>query len=122
MPDINQIIEQNKAIPFVDRIINRHKYPVLKDGDYDVSHKMADAEVDGKYIAFPTVAMKEGKLTDLSMAGLDPVGEALKSRNFIEFKTPEEAQYFSKHYKQYWNRPFQRYNRIKRAKPGGRVP
>ncbi|RJQ58944.1 MAG: hypothetical protein C4530_09990 [Desulfobacteraceae bacterium] len=105
--EITAAIEKNRNIPFVQRIIDKDSYPALKEGDLDVTHKMAWADVGGKYLAFPTVEMVDGKLTDLESAGIDPVKHAIENKNFIEFPTPEEADRFSKDYKRYWetNKP-----------------
>lgn len=102
---IIKIIEQNKNVPFVDRIINKDKYPTIKEGDYDVTHKMAWGESEGKYYVFPTVEMIGGKLVDLGAAGIDPLKHALDSNNFISFDNAQDADSFSKNYKSYWGNP-----------------
>ena len=103
--DIFNTIEKNKAVPFVDRIINKNKYPSLKDpktGE-DMTHMMSWGEVGGKYYVFPTIEMINGKLTNMIESGIDPFDYALKNKNYIEFDTPDMADYFSKNYKTYWD-------------------
>lgn len=97
-----KILQQHSKVPFVDRVLNKSKYPMLKEGDYDVTHKMAYAQVGDKYIVFPTVVYQDGKLIDLEKQGIDAVAYALKNKNFIEFTNPLEAHWFSQHYKDVW--------------------
>ena len=102
--DIFNTIEKNKAVPFVDRIINKNKYPSLKDPKTgkDMTHMMSWGESGGKYYVFPTIEMINGKLVDMTESGMNPFDYALKNKNYIEFDTPDAADYFSKNYKKYW--------------------
>lgn len=84
---------------FKDRIKHPERYPKLKEGDYDVTHKMAWGQVDDKYIAFPTVVYEGGKLVDLVKEGRDPIEYAINYRGFKEFETAEEAERYTKTYK-----------------------
>lgn len=103
--DINSIIEQNKFIPWVDRIINKDKYPMIKNPDGTVSsHKMAWGQYGDKYVVFPTIEMINGKLVNLPEVGIDPFNHAIKNNAYIGFDTPEQADWFSKNYKQYWGK------------------
>lgn len=55
---------------------------------------MADAEIDGRYIAFPTIQMIDGGLVRLNdRAALD---RALTVGNFVEFPTAKEASEYAK--------------------------
>jgi len=100
---INQILQANKSKSFVDRILNKDRYPTLDlgNGNY-ATHKMAWAKVGEKYYVFPTVLWDGKKLTQY-----DPkkaYGYVKKSNNFISFDTPEEAADFSKNYKLIWEK------------------
>jgi len=55
---------------------------------------MADAEVDGKYIAYPEIQMIDGKLTRLE--GSAALDKALETGNFIEFPTDTEASEYAR--------------------------
>jgi hypothetical protein len=104
VPDLNFIMDTllaNKDKSFVDRIINRRKYPVLDlgNGQY-ATHKMAWNESDGKYHVFPTVLYDGKELRQFSPD--EAYNHAKSTGNFIEFNTPEEADYFSKRYKAFW--------------------
>jgi len=59
------------------------------------SHKMASAEVDGKYIAFPTIVQKKGEdtLTELSVD--EALNYALENNEFLSFSTPYKAQAYA---------------------------
>ena len=50
------VLEANKDVPFVDRILNPDKYPVQKNKDGSIStHLMAYGESDGEYVVYPTL-------------------------------------------------------------------
>jgi hypothetical protein len=103
---MKQILEENKNKPFVDRILNRKYYPTLHlgDGKY-ATHKMAYMQTEDNsgnpiYRVFPTVLYNGDKLKQHNPK------EAFKltsqTGDFIDFKTPEEADQFSKRYKAVW--------------------
>lgn len=96
-----RILAQNAQKSFVQRILQPQNYPVLDLGDGNhATHEMAWTEADGRYFVYPTV-MYDGKKLDK----YDPDtawGHAAKSGNYIEFKDPAEADWFSKNYKQWW--------------------
>lgn len=100
---IRGLLQKNASVPFVDRILNREKYPVLenKDGTYS-THSMAWGEADGKYFVYPTVVPSNG-----GMVRLPPRKaweRAMKEKDFIKFGSPEEADWFSKRYKDVWSK------------------
>ena len=102
MARVFNIIEENKNVPFVDRIRNKDKYPSLKEKGYDVTHKMAWGQIGNRYIVFPTVEIVDDKLVDLDKLGINPAEYALINKNYIEFDNPDDADWFSKNYKKYW--------------------
>ena len=97
-----ELLEQHKGKSFVKRILTPDKYPSLDLGQgRKASHLMSWIEAGGRYFAYPTV-LYDGK------GGLtrhDPRKaweQVRQTGNFIEFDTPEEADWFSKNYKRYW--------------------
>ena len=82
------------------------KYTTLKNKDKTVStHKMANSEVDGRYIAYPTIVQLEGQddLLDLGQTGNLALDYAWKTGEFKEFDTEEEAaEYANNGYKKLW--------------------
>ena len=98
---INQILQENSKKNFVDRIINKDKYPTLDLGNGQVAtHKMAWAEVGGQYVVYPTVVYEGNGLVEL-----DPnvaLQRALQTQEFIPFNAPEDASWFSRNYKKVW--------------------
>ena len=80
---------------FIDRVNNPENYPFISNDDGSIStHRMADAEVDGKFIAFPTIHMSpEGELVELE--GRAALDKALDMGNFVEFPTAEEASEYA---------------------------
>ena len=99
---IKRILSANKEKQFVQRILTPEKYPKLDlgNGQY-ASHLMSWGQVGNKYVVYPTV-LPEGK----GLKQHDPRGawEIVKQNGeYIVFDTPEEADLFSRMYKQYWN-------------------
>jgi len=92
----------NKDKNFIQRIMYPQYFPVLENEDGSVStHSMAWGEVDGKQVVFPTVIQTEdGGLQRLEdESALD---HALRTGEFLEFDTPEEAGWVSENYKLLW--------------------
>lgn len=102
--DISKILSENKNKSFVQRILNPHAYPVLQNPDGTVStHSMAWAEAnDGKFYVYPTVlTTPKGQLVRHSDD--DAWKHTQATGNFLVFDSAEEADYFSKHYKDAWD-------------------
>jgi hypothetical protein len=97
----------NKSKEFIQRILNPEKYPRLDlGGGQYASHKMAWAEVEGKYTVFPTVQLDDGKLREFPWK--KALKRAIESGNYINFDTPEMADWFSKRYKLAWGPSMER--------------
>ena len=100
--DLIKILQANSDKDFVKRIRDRYIYPVLDNGDGSIStHSMADASMDGRHFAYPTVVSN-------NMSGLERLGweEALQRAmiggNYIEFPTQQDANMFARNYKKVW--------------------
>jgi len=70
-------------------------YSIPTEDGGSASHKMASAEVDGKYIAFPTIVQKKGEsgLTEMSVD--EALNYALENNEFLSFSTPYKAQAYA---------------------------
>ena len=99
-----RILESNAKKNFVQRIINPKAYPTMPlEGGQVGTHLMAWAENDGKYIVYPTIQWDGKQLVNW---GPDRgFNEAMKQGEFIEFGTPQEADWFSRSYKRAWDNP-----------------
>jgi hypothetical protein len=99
---INSIITSNGDKSFVRRIIAPNIFPKLANEDGTVStHSMAWGEADGRYFVYPTVVSGE----DSQLRRLDDkeaFDHALRTKEFIELGSAEEADWFSKKYKRVW--------------------
>ena len=86
---------------FVDRYRSPSSNPVIDNNNGTVStHKMAWSSVDGKHLAYPTIAMIDGSLVDLGPQALD---YAMYTGNFKAFDKEEEAaKYAYDGYKSQW--------------------
>ena len=94
------ILMENANKTFVQRIISPDRFPTLDAGNGAVAtHRMAWNEAGGRYFVYPTVLYDGKGLKDYGDAAWD---QAVKSGNFIEFKTPQDAEWFSKRYKGAW--------------------
>lgn len=100
---ILEILEKNKDLGFVQRILHAVDYPSLPNRDGSEStHGMTWGELDGKFLVYPTVIFEEDQLMRL---GPDTaLGHALRSEDFIEFSSMEEAYEFSREYKEFSDR------------------
>ena len=105
MADLNQImqiLQANKEKQFVKRILQKDLYSVLNLPSGDVAtHKMAWGEANGKFLVFPTIRLQEDKSLK-QLKGNEAFNSAIKDREFIEFDSAKEAEYFSQHYKDIW--------------------
>jgi hypothetical protein len=88
-------------VEFVDRYKSPSSNPVINNDDGTVStHRMAYSNVDGKYLAYPTIAMIDGSLVDLGPQALD---YAMYTGQFKEFDKEQEAvKYAYDGYKAQW--------------------
>ena len=87
----SQILEENKDVPFVDRILNPEMYPVEKDEDGNVlSDAMGYDTINGLHIAFPVTRFDGTSIYDDN----DPV-TAFETGNYIAFDTLEQARAFA---------------------------
>lgn len=98
-----ETLNANRNRPFVKRILDPDKFPSLDLGKGKrATHLMSWGQVGDKYVVFPTV-LYDGK--QLTRMGPDEAWRNVsKTDNFIEFSTAEEAERFSKEYKEYWER------------------
>ena len=88
------VLQANREKNFVQRITNPGDWPVVQnpEGGYS-SHRMGSAEVGGRNIVFPTLVYDPS--TNALRAPADPVAEAIRSREYIEFPTPAAAGRFA---------------------------
>ena len=99
---IESILEKNKDKNFVQRIKNPKLRLGNEDGSYS-THSMAWGQVGNQSVVFPTVVeSQKGKLKRLEMP--EAWVNALTNGESISFNTPEEADWFSKNYKNVWKK------------------
>lgn len=85
-------LEANKDTPFVERMLEPDGAPTIPGpGGTTSSHLMAYGEADGKFYAYPTLVQSGDQLVEPQ----DPLGEALRTGNTIEFNTEQEAADFA---------------------------
>lgn len=102
-------IPLNSKLNFEQRVLNPSKYPGLPLSNGDVaSHLMAYNDMtdrNGKpyYMAYPTVVQQGDHLVQLDPR--EAINYALKNNEYRRFNTPEEADYYTKYYKdRFWGK------------------
>ena len=97
---IGWILNQHQDKDFVQRIMKPNESPrIIDDQGNTMTHKMAYEKHGGGWIVFPTI-MRDGR--SLKDYGKNAMMEAVNRGEFIPFKTPAEAEWFSKNYKKIW--------------------
>lgn len=77
-----------------EKRLNDPNAPVLRNPDGTVStHRMASGEVDGRFLAYPTIVMRGDTLAELG--GREAVDYALANREFREFPSEAEARAYA---------------------------
>lgn len=104
---IEDILTTNSRVPFIKRILFPDRAPVTLDPEDPqrrrvMTHKMEYKTADGKAYVHPRVMLDEsGTLRDYGDTAFD---EALKRRDFITFDSPDQADWFTRNYKSYWDK------------------
>ena len=100
---IQQILDENKDKRFVQRILNPDISPYLYNEDKSTSsHIMGYWSTDDGFFVAPTVVDDgEGGLKHLSQG--EAADYAMQSGELIKFNNEEDAKWFSKNYKKYWD-------------------
>ena len=97
---IGWILENNANKDFVQRILKPQESPILDLGEGNIgTHKMEWEKHGNGWIAYPTI-MRDGR--GLKDFGKDAMMKAVNDGEYIEFASPGEAEWFSKHYKSVW--------------------
>lgn len=99
---IDQTLKANMSKSFVKRMYDENPMTLDLGNGQHATHKMAWSDAGGKYVVYPTVLFDGAKLVDY---GNGAMPQAMKSGNYIAFDTPEEADYFSRNYKQALTNP-----------------
>ncbi len=103
---VMDILNANKDKNFVKRILSPDKYPTIDNGDGTYStHLMAWSDApDGKYRVYPTITYDTKSKSLTKLEGDAAYSKADSTGDYIEFETPEEADWFSRNYKKAWNK------------------
>jgi hypothetical protein len=97
---IGWILNQNQDKDFVQRILKPQESPYLDLGDGDIATHMMEYEKHGNgWVVYPRV-MRDGQ--GLKDYGDNAMMKAINDGDYIEFKSPGEAEWFSKNYKKFW--------------------
>jgi len=86
---------------FIDRVMNPEKYPFIENEDGTFStHRMANTEVDGRFIAFPMIQFIPFSNELYEFKDFKTARDyALRTGNFKEFSSEDEALAYARNYK-----------------------
>lgn len=100
---LNKKLREYKSLNFVDRIINKDKYPILDlgNGNY-ATHKMGYSTNDEGAVVYPNViySKEENKLIELPPD--EAYKHAIETGEYIPFESENDADWFSRNYKKVW--------------------
>lgn len=107
---LRALLEANKSKNFVQRIIDPSKYPSYDFGEgVTGTHRMGWASGGEKgnerYYVYPNIIQRtEGaELENLEDDKWTAFDHAMTTGEYLEFNSPEEAEWFTKNYKKYWD-------------------
>tara|TARA_R100001463_G_scaffold16126_3_gene41955 strand:- start:4826 stop:5191 length:366 start_codon:yes stop_codon:yes gene_type:complete len=97
------MLNKNKNIPFVDRVLNFSQYPnptlFNKDNQMQTHLMSAGNDREGNWYVFPKVVFENGQYVEYKTED-EAFNNAIKNNNFIPFgKDKDGAIDFSKNYK-----------------------
>lgn len=97
-------IPSDSKLNFEQRVLKPNSYPVIRNEDGSEStHRMAYGEVDGRYVAYPTIVQR-GKAAQLTQLGDREAFEyAMGTGEHRVFRTEDEAKAYAEGgYKKFW--------------------
>jgi len=104
---LTQILESNKDKNFVDRILNKENYPSMPRPDLGKgiisTHLMSWAEDGLGAFVYPEIVFDSNTKKLKRLGQKEAIDYAIKTDELIRFDNPEDADWFSKNYKQYWD-------------------
>lgn len=97
-------IDPNTKLNFEQRVLKPNEYPTIPNEDGSVStHRMAYGEVDGRYVAYPTIVQPKKSNQLVELKDRDAFEYAMNSGEFRSFKTEDEAKSYAEGgYKKFW--------------------
>lgn len=97
-------IASDSKLNFEQRVLKPSSYPSIKNDDGSEStHRMAYGEVDGRYVAYPTIVQPRKAKELVQLGDRDAFEYAMRSGEFRSFATEKEAQSYAEGgYKKFW--------------------
>ena len=102
---IDQLIQNNTNLNFIDRVARPTEYPTLPQPDGGMATHLMSWGTMGKDktpIAYPSVIFDP---ESRALQQLEPdaaFDHAMKNKEYLTFPTPESADLFSREYKRHW--------------------
>jgi len=102
---LKAILDTYKDKQFVQRILEPDKYPKFDLGNNEyATHLMSYAKVGDRFIVYPEVVFDKKKNKLLKLGRKKALEYAISNSEYIPFLDSKEAEWFSKNYKQIWNK------------------
>ena len=102
-PNISIIRRVNSSpADFVQRLKDPNRKVIKLPNGQVATHKMGWATVDGRPVVFPLVQNINGKLVDFENKGWTGLDSAINRGDTIHMTSPQEAEWFTTHYKDYY--------------------
>jgi len=112
MPDIDEdswiiskILGEHQDKQFVQRILNPADYPSIIDekSKQSMTHLMSWGDYKDQFIVYPEIIYNANTKSLKRLSRSDAYNYAVKTKEYIPFKSKEEADWFTKNYKKYWD-------------------
>ena len=104
--DVNEMLwitHKNRGKNFIRRVLAPGVHPVLPNENGSVStHSMSYAEVDGRYIVYPTVIQPNGERELRRLEDDEAFDYAMRTGEYINFQDEAKAADYAKNYKKMW--------------------
>lgn len=95
-----QILAENANKNFVQRILQPEKWPIVSMGKgVRATEQMGWTTVDGKHIVYPNIVYDPSSKGLRWLAPKEAVDYALRTGEYIPFRSSKEADLFSRKYK-----------------------
>ena len=102
---LTRLLIENQDKNFVRRILQKDQWPSIpgEKGQIQTHYMSAEFGPDGKAYAYPNITWDEEAQQLVRREGREALDHALSTNDALEFNTIEEADWFSREYKQYWD-------------------
>ena len=99
---VKAVLEQNKHLNFVQRVLNKDIYPDIEVGKGRGTHLMSWGEDENGAYVFPLIVQQQSGAPLVRLDADKANAYAHQSGEMIRFPKKEDADWFSSNYKAVW--------------------